>query len=117
MLPQTLSILSAAVNQLPVRQLSQPIPVYNVDGSINEASYIQEVADVILHYHTHSERVLLAVTKLGKQNLILGYSWLRKHNPEINWETKEVKMSHCPSGCTTCQDKTQAESQRAQTIA
>ena len=50
----------------------------------------------------HSERVQLAVTGLGKQKLILEYSWLQKRNPEINWETKEVKMSCCPSGCTTC---------------
>ena len=98
-----------AANDIPVRQLSQPIPVYNVDGSPNEAGSIREVADVVLRYRTHSERVVLAVTRLGKQKLILGYSWLRKHNPEINWETREVKMSRCPSVCTTCRDEARTE--------
>jgi len=25
--------------------------------------------------------------------------WLQVHNPEINWETGEVKMTRCPSLC------------------
>jgi hypothetical protein len=81
------------VTGIPVRLLSQPIPVLNVDGSPNEASFIRDVTALVLHYKGHSERVQLAVTGLGKQKLILGYSWLRKHNPEINWDTWEVRMS------------------------
>ena len=107
----------AAANNVPVRRLSQPIPVYNVDGSPNEAGSIREVADVVLRYRTHSERVVLAVTRLGKQKLILGYSWLQKHNPEINWETREVKMSRCPSVCTTCRDEARTERRHAKTAA
>ena len=80
-------------------KLSKPIPVYNVDGTPNEAGSVTEVVDVILRYKTHSERTLFAVSNLGKQKLILGHSWLRKHNPEINWETGEVKMSRCPPRC------------------
>ncbi len=55
-----------------------------------------EVVDLILRYKRHSERILLAVTNLRKKNLILGYTWLREHNPEIDWETREVKLSWCP---------------------
>jgi len=72
------------------------IPVFNVDGSPNEAGQISEVVDIILHYKTYSERMLLAVSGLGKQNLILGYDWLKDHNPKINWEKGEVEMTHCP---------------------
>jgi hypothetical protein len=39
---------------------------------------------------------------LGKKSMILGYNWLQNHNPEINWQTKDVKMSHCPVQCSTC---------------
>jgi hypothetical protein len=73
--------------------LTKPIPVYNVDGTANDAGMITDVADVILRYANHSERTQLAVTRLGKQSMILGYNWLRNHNPEINWQTKDVKMS------------------------
>ncbi|CAK5267875.1 unnamed protein product [Mycena citricolor] len=37
-------------NHLPIRRLTQPIPVYNVDGTPNKASSICEVADVVLRY-------------------------------------------------------------------
>jgi len=46
--------------------LSHNILVFNVDGSPNEAGQISEVVDVVLRYKTHSERMLLAVSGLGK---------------------------------------------------
>jgi len=60
------------------------IPVFNVDGSPNEAGQISEVVDVVLCYKTHSERMLLVVSRLGKQSLILGYDWLKDHNSKID---------------------------------
>jgi len=81
------------------RTLSHNIPVFNVDSSPNEAGQISEVVDILLRYKTHSERILLAVSGLGKQSLILGYNWLKDHNPKVDWEKGEVKMTHCPLRC------------------
>jgi hypothetical protein len=64
--------------------LFKPIPVYNVDGTANNTGAITDIADVILRYEHHSECTQLAITRLGKQSLILGYNWLQNHNPEIN---------------------------------
>jgi len=25
--------------------------------------------------------------------MILGYTWLKDHNPEVNWQTREVQMN------------------------
>ena len=79
--------------------LLRNILVFNVDGSPNEAGQISKVVDVVLRYKTHSERMLLAVSGLGKQSLILGYDWLKDHNPKIDWEKGEVEMTHCPLQC------------------
>jgi hypothetical protein len=59
----------------------------------------------------------LAVTRLGKQSLILGYNWLRNHNLEINWQTKDVKMSRCPLQCSTfrVEDKCDAKMRKSTT--
>jgi len=76
--------------------ISRPILVYNVDGSPNETGQISEVIDVVLCYKTHSERTLLAVSSLGRQNMILSYTWLKNHNPEVNWQTREVQINRCP---------------------
>ena len=64
--------------------LSYNIPVFNVDGSPNEAGQISKVVNVVLQYKTHSKRMLMAVSRLGKQSLILGYDWLKNHNPKID---------------------------------
>jgi hypothetical protein len=92
----------AKLNNVPMRPLTKPIPVYNVDDTANDAGIITDIANVILCYENHSEHTQLAVTCLGKQSLILGYNWLCNHNPDINWQTKDIKMSRCPVQCSTC---------------
>jgi len=76
------------------RNLSQPIPVFNVDGSLNEAGSITKVTNMIMTYKGHSERILLTVTQPGKQDTILGMTWLKKHNLEIDFTTGSVKLTH-----------------------
>ena len=91
-------------------KLKQPIPVYNVDGTPNEAGSISEVVHLILHYKNHLEQTMFAVTCLGKQKLLLGHSWLWNHNPEIDWNKGEVKMTRCPPCCCLgCQDELRQE--------
>jgi len=87
------------LKEMNTQTLSWNISVFNVNGSLNEAGQIMEVIDVVLHYKTHSERMLLAISGLGKQSLILGYDWLKDHNPKIDWEKGEVEMTRCPLRC------------------
>ena len=42
---------------------------------------------------------MFKVCDLGKSNLIIGYTWLPKHNPEIDWEAGKVEMMRCPREC------------------
>ena len=82
--------------QFNLLKLTCLILVYNIDGSPNEAGSITEAVSLILRYKNHSEWTTFCVTSLGKQKLILGHSWLWKHNLEIDWTKGEVKMSRCP---------------------
>ncbi|GLB45579.1 putative zinc ion binding [Lyophyllum shimeji] len=91
------------------RTLSRPIPVKNVDGTANAAGAITEVVDLVLQYNGHSEHVVFAVTDLGEQDMILGYTWLKEHNPEIDWAAGTVSMSRCPSRCLTCREEVKVE--------
>jgi hypothetical protein len=96
-------------HRLTTRKLQRPIPVFNVDGSPNEAGSIREIVDVILRVNGHTERTTFVVTNLGKQDIILGFTWLEEHNPEIDWQTRQVKMSRCPTKCHACQAKVREE--------
>jgi hypothetical protein len=69
-------------NWLITRTLSCPIPVYNVDGTLNKAGSISEVWEAILQYQDHSKCATFAVTGLGKQDIILRLAWLHEHNPK-----------------------------------
>ena len=51
-------------------------PMYNVDGTPNEAGSIRSVVDLILLFQNHLECAIFGVTNLGKHKMILGYPWL-----------------------------------------
>src|SRR5215469_17981861 len=87
--------------KIATRDLDQPKPVFNVDGTKNEAGSIKRTVNLIMRYGKHSERATFAVTSLGEQKVILRHSWLRLHNPVINWETQVVEMSRFPDQCRT----------------
>jgi hypothetical protein len=100
--------------RLTVRNLARPILVYNFNGTLNEAGAISGIVDIVLWYKGHSEHAQFVVTSLGKQDLILSYTWLCEHNPEVDWQTNAVKMSHCPAKCHTCTEEVKAEKQEKQ---
>jgi len=42
---------------------------------------------------------MLHATGIGWTTIILGHTWLMEHNPEIDWCTRKVSMTRCPSMC------------------
>jgi len=46
-----------------------------------------------MYYKGHIERMRMDVCNLEKTEIILGMLWLQAYNPEVNWETREVKMT------------------------
>ena len=76
-----------------------PIPVYNADGTRNQAGPITEMAELILAIGDHQERIQLAITNLGNTDLFIGYEWLRFHNPNIDWERGNLTLNQCPEVC------------------
>ncbi|KNZ76516.1 hypothetical protein J132_09988 [Termitomyces sp. J132] len=63
-------------HHLTTHPLSCPISVYNIDDMLNEADSICSVVDLVRHYQDHSEQAAFAITSLGKQDMILGLTWL-----------------------------------------
>ena len=103
-------------NRLIIWKLQHAIPVFNMDGSPNEAGSITEIIDAILCYKGHTECTSFAVTSLGKQDIILRFTWLQEHNLEINWQTWEVAMSRCPARCHMYQSNAQKERRECQRV-
>jgi len=77
-------------------KLDRPLQVRNVDGTGNSGGAITHEVEVNMFYKEHVERVRMDVCELGKTDVILGMPWLAAHNPEIDWEKGEVRMTRCP---------------------
>jgi len=43
----------------------------------------------------YQELIQLLVTNLGNHDLFLGYDWLQKHNPTINWKDSSINLQNC----------------------
>ena len=61
--------------------------------------------------------MLLVVSSLDKQDLILGFLWLKEYNLEVNWEKGEAKIIYCFLRCNSCKDLQKARKMEKQTIA
>jgi len=83
----------AAKHGFRLQKLERPVVVRNVDRTNNSGGAITHQVEVNMYYKSHIERMRMDVYDLGKTDVILGMLWLQAHNPEINWETEEVKMT------------------------
>ena len=52
----------------------------------------------------HVETATFAVTDTGCDKVILGYSWLCCHNPNIDWKAKKLLFNYCSSQCSIPQE-------------
>ena len=86
----------AAKHRFRLQKLERPVAVRNIDGTDNSGGAITHQVEVDVYYKSYVERMRMGVCNLGKTDVILGMPWLQAHNPEINWETGEVKMTRCP---------------------
>ena len=82
-----------------MERLKTPLLVRNVDGTKNVGGAITHQVECNMFFKGHVERVRMDVCNLGKTEVILGMPWLAAHNPEIDWEKGEVKMTRCPPIC------------------
>ena len=79
-----------------LEKLDRPVEVKNVDGTSNSGGNITHELECNVFYRGHYERLRMDICNLGRTKMILGIPWLAAHNPEINWETGEVRMLRCP---------------------
>ena len=79
--------------------------MYNVDGTWNSAGSITHAVELIVEFQGHHEKITAEVMDLGKNSFILGFSWLKHHNPDIDWTKGTVTMTHCPRHCHMLQPK------------
>jgi hypothetical protein len=109
-------------NKLTLRTLVNPLPVKNVDGTLNKRgsvryTTIQRIRIKTLEEEFHEETTELYVTTLGDHDIILGTDWLHAHNPEVNWVVPQIALTRCPKTCSLSQQPQVVTSKKEQTRA
>ena len=75
----------AKTQGIQLEPLDKPIKVYNVDGTLNKQGTITHSVTLNIEIHGKTCKEQFLVTGLGKQRIILGFPWLEKMIPIIDW--------------------------------
>ena len=71
--------------------LEEPIKVFNIDGTQNKQGTITHYTELDLLIGERIKKLWLYITGLGKQKVLLGFTWLRKENPDIDWKQRKIR--------------------------
>jgi hypothetical protein len=47
----------------------------------------------------HVKRMQFAISDLGETDIFIGYEWLKKHNPDVDWRASTLFFTWCPNEC------------------
>jgi len=87
-------------NNLATHKLANPYCVINADGTSNKVGQITEYVQAYVEIGSHKMTQYLFVTNLGNKEMMIGYSYLYKHNPNINWQKGQWEFTRYPDICT-----------------
>ena len=95
-------------NKLTLHTLTKPIPVKNVDGTMNQQGAVHYTTIQTIRIKSpgneyHEKRSELYVTALGDHDVIFGTDWLQAHNPEVDWAKLQLAFTCCPKSCKLSQ--------------
>jgi len=67
------------------KPLVKPIKVYNVDGTENKQGEMMHFCQLRIIYNGEEDLQNFYLTNLGKDRIILGYPFMSRFNPRVNW--------------------------------
>jgi len=73
-------------NNLVTYKLANPYCVINTDGTPNKAGYITEYVQAYVEIGLYRTTQHLFVTNLENKEMMIGYLYLYKYNPNIDWQ-------------------------------
>lgn len=79
-------------NHLPPRKKKYPETVRVVDGRQSSSGQITHEIDLPLCIDGHVEVLTFQVNRIARYHIILGKSWLSKHDLEIKWSKNIISF-------------------------
>lgn len=72
-----------------------------IDGREISSGMVDTECELDLHLGDHTETITLKVVDLGSHPIVLGMTWLKTHNPAIDWKEDRITFSstYCATNC------------------
>ena len=83
-------------HNMTIRELKRPLPLYNIDGTINQAGSLTHFVHLQMTIRERVDNLDFLVTDIGPENVILGLPWFKRVNPVIDWDTGEMELPDSP---------------------
>ncbi|KAI5115596.1 hypothetical protein M0805_003691 [Coniferiporia weirii] len=91
-------------HRIPTRTLAHPIHVRNGDGTPNQHGTITRFTWRLIKIGGRSITTTFLVTSLGKEDVILGLPWLKRHNPAIDWSAGTISINKITTATTLARE-------------
>jgi len=79
---------------LPIKNLKDPRPLFNVDRTTNKQGDIRFYTDLAMRSGTVRKNMCFFLSNLGTHQMILGYPWFAAIQPKIDWAKGWMDISH-----------------------
>ena len=97
-LEATMNFVNSVVmenNNLVTCKLANLYHIINADGTPNKVGQITKYVQAYVEIELYKMIQHLFVTNLGNKKMMIGYSYLYKHNPNINWQKGQWEFTRC----------------------
>jgi len=81
---------------LPIKNLKDSRPLFNVDGTTNKQGDIKFYTDLTMRLGAIRKNMHFFLSNLGTHQMILGYPWFAAIQPKIDWARGWIDVSHLP---------------------
>jgi len=82
--------------RLPIKRMTQPRKLFNVDGTENKAGQLQYYTDLTTRTGSTTTNMRFFLTELGEHKAILGYPWFAATQPKIDWKRGWIDHTQLP---------------------
>ena len=101
--------------RIQTRPINFSFEVFNADRTKNRE--VTRMAPLEVKVNSYKEQLEAVVTDLNGMDMFLGYNWLVKHNPEVNWKNGTIKFTRCPGSYTMKHKDIRLKTRRTMAIA
>ncbi len=82
--------------KLPIKRMTQPQKLFNINGTENKAGQLQYYTDLAIRTGSTTTNMRFFLTELGEHKAILGYPWFAATQPKIDWKRGWIDHTQLP---------------------